>query len=136
MSTTNEKGKVIAIEKKTSAKEPIKTGTEQQQSISEILEQQLKEIKRKKKLADNRTVFLTKKEQLEELLKELKNQAVEGVFQSNNFSLNFKYGQSYNATTEFSISNPEMLLKFVVFLTAEIDNAIEKIEKELLFNLA
>lgn len=110
--------------------------TEKTQSISEILEAQLKAIQHKKQLADNRDIFLIKKRNLSEYMKTLKQQAIDNVFKSDEFSLNFTARENYSSKTEFSISNPEMLLKFLVFLSVEIDGAVDKIEKELLQDIA
>ncbi len=51
----NEKAKTVAVSKTEESKRNGKT-----QSITEILEIQLKEIQRKKRLADNRDVFISK----------------------------------------------------------------------------
>lgn len=143
METKSEKAKTVAMPKTAEPKKETATPkaeepkrAEKALSLSEILEAQLKEIQRKKQLADNRDVFLTKKRNLSEYMKTLKQQAIENTFKSDEFSLNFTARENYSNKTEFSISNPEMLLKFLVFLDAEISNAVDRIEKELLQDIA
>lgn len=126
----NEKAKTIAVK----VEEPKKIG--KTQSITEILELQLKEIKRKKRLADNRDVFISKSKSLEEYQKQLQQLAIDSLFETEDFKLNFTVKDDYRNSSNFSITNPEMLLKFVVFLSDEIKKAIEKIEKELLHDIA
>ena len=100
------------------------------------MELQLKEIKRKKRLADNRDVFISKSKSLEEYQKQLQQLAIDSLFETEDFKLNFTVKDDYRNSSNFSITNPEMLLKFVVFLSDEIKKAIEKIEKELLQDIA
>jgi len=126
----NEKAKTIAVK----VEEPKRIG--KTQSITEILELQLKEIKRKKRLADNRDVFISKSKSLEEYQKQLQQLAIDSLFETEDFKLNFTVKDDYRNSSNFSITNPEMLLKFVVFLSDEIKKAIEKIEKELLHDIA
>ncbi|ULB35938.1 hypothetical protein [Proteiniphilum propionicum] len=126
----NEKAKTIAVK----VEEPKRIG--KTQSITEILELQLKEIKRKKRLADNRDVFISKSKSLEEYQKQLQQLAIDSLFETEDFKLNFTVKDDYRNSSNFSITNPEMLLKFVVFLSDEIKKAIEKIEKELLQDIA
>ena len=126
----NEKAKTIAVK----VEEPKRIG--KTQSITEILELQLKEIKRKKRLADNRDVFISKSKSLEEYQKQLQQLAIDSLFETEDFKLNFTVKDDYRNSSNFSITNPEMLLKFFVFLSDEIKKAIEKIEKELLQDIA
>lgn len=127
----NEKAKTVAVSKTEESKRNGKT-----QSITEILEIQLKEIQRKKRLADNRDVFISKSKSLEEYQKQLQQLAIDSLFETEDFKLNFTVKDDYRNSSNFSITNPEMLLKFVVFLSDEIKKAIEKIEKELLQDIA
>ena len=116
------------------AEEPKRA--EKAQTIKEILEAQLREITRKKQLADHREVFVLKRNELKDLLKQLKQQTASGTFESEDFRLTFTTKSNYRDTESFRISNPEMLTKFVVFLEDEIGRAIERIEKELLQDVA
>lgn len=109
---------------------------EKAQSIKEILETQLREITRKKQLADHREVFVSKRNELKDLMKQLQQQATAGTFESEDFKLTFTTKSNYRDSESFKISNPEMLSKFVVFLEDEIGKAIEKIENELLHDIA
>lgn len=127
----NEKAITVAVAKKEEPKRNGKT-----QSITEILEIQLKEIQRKKRLADNRDVFISKNKSLEEYQKLIQEMAIDDVFQTEDFSLSFYAKNDHRHNASFSISNPEMLLKFVVFLRVEIEKAVEKIENELLQDIA
>ncbi len=141
MEKKDEKAKTVAMPKTAeprtaSPKADESKTTEKAKSITEILETQLKAIQHKKKLADNREIFLIKKRNLQSYTKLLKQQAIENVFASDEFSLNFSSRENYRDKTDFSISNPEMLLKFLVFLDAEIDIAVQKIEMELLQDIA
>lgn len=141
MEKKDEKAKTVAMPKTAeprtaSPKADESKTTEKAKSITEILETQLKAIQHKKKLADNREIFLIKKRNLQSYTKLLKQQAIENVFVSDEFSLNFSSRENYRDKTDFSISNPEMLLKFLVFLDAEIDIAVQKIEMELLQDIA
>ena len=106
-----------------------------EKTISEILDEQLKVIKHKKKLADNRDVFIEKKSKLLSYQKTLEQQALNGQFVSDEFNLQFTTRENYSNKVEFNISNPEMILKFLVFLDTEIEKAISNIEKELLQNI-
>ncbi len=112
------------------------TRAEKAQSIKEILEDQLRDITRKKQLADHREVFVAKRNELKDLKKQLQQQAIEGTFESDDFKLTFTTKSNYRDSDSFRISNPEMLTKFVVFLEDEIGKAIEKIEDELLHDVA
>lgn len=143
MEKKDEKAKTVAMPKMAEQKTETATQkadepkrTEKAPSIAEILEAQLKAIQHKKKLADNREIFLIKKRNLQNYTKLLQQQAIENVFASDEFSLNFSSRENYRDKTDFSISNPEMLLKFLVFLDGEIDDAVAKIEKELLQDIA
>jgi hypothetical protein len=127
----NEKAKTVAVSKTEESKRNGKT-----QSITEILEIQLKEIQRKKRLADNRDVFISKSKSLEEYQKLLQQLAIDNIFETEDFSLSFTVKGDYRHSGNFSISNPEMLLKFTVFLSDEINKAVDKIEKELLQDIA
>lgn len=128
---TKKNEKAVAVAKND---EPKKNG--KIQSITEMLEIQLKEIQRKKQLADNRDVFITKRKNLEDYQKLLQQLAIENVFETEDFSLSFTVKGDYRHSGNFSISNPEMLLKFIVFLSDEINKAVQKIENELLQDIA
>lgn len=110
---------------------------EKTQSLTEILEAQLKEIQRKKKLADNRGVFIGKLRELDECEKLLSEELAEGKFSSDSYVLRFGKRNSYrDEENVFSINNSDLLLKFLANLKAEISVSIDRIEKELLKDLA
>ncbi len=136
MEKKNEKAQIVDLPTTKETTKQENTKAEKPQSIAEILESQLKAIQHKKRLADNRDIFIIKRKNLAEYKKILKQQAIDNVFASDGFSLNFTNRENYSSKTEFSISNPEMLLKFLVFLEDEMTKAIERIEKELLQDIA
>ncbi len=105
---------------------------EQTMSLSQLLEKQLSDIKRKKKLADRRDIFLKKSEELEECLSLLNQEQADGNFTTDNFSLIFAKKTNYRDEDAFKISNPALMAKFLVVLQFEITQAINSIESELL----
>ncbi len=106
------------------------------QSVTEILEAQLKEIQRKKKLADNRVFFIEKKKELKDCVNALNDEIASGSFTTDRFVLKFGRRNSYRDDEQiFTISNTDVLIKFILSLKEEIDMAVSKIEKELLANL-
>lgn len=108
---------------------------EQALPLSQLLEKQLTEIKRKKKLADRRDIFLRKSEELQECLSLLKQEQADGNFTTDNFSLAFAKKADYRNEEAFKISNPSLLTKFLEVLQSEISKAIKSIESELLKDL-
>lgn len=102
-------------------------------SLSEQLENQLKEINRKKTLVDNRDFFILKKEELETCVNDLTTEVKENKFNTERFTLKLARANSYrDEKSTFSISNVDILLKFVTMLMAEIETSINSIEEELL----
>lgn len=102
-------------------------------SLSEQLENQLKEINRKKTLVDRRNFFLQKKEELETCVDELNTEVKDNNFNTERFTLKLSRANSYrDEKSTFSISNVDVLLKFVNMLNVEIDKSIVAIESELL----
>lgn len=102
-------------------------------SLSEQLETQLKEINRKKKLVDNRNFFILKKEELQTCVNDLITEDKDNKFNTERFTLKLARANSYREEkSTFSISNVDVLLKFVNMLMAEIDTSINAIESELL----
>ena len=96
------------------------------------LESRLSILKHQKQLADHREVFLSKKTDLEKVVKTLLKSVKE--FETQNFRLVLKEkgSSAYNDSDCFGISNPELILKFVRMLVSEIDSKIKAIENELL----
>lgn len=106
-------------------------------NLAEALEKQLKEIQRKKKLADNRVFFLSKRTELENCVEVLNEEIAQGNFTTDRFVLKFGKRSSYRDEEQiFTISNHDVLMKFIISLQGEIDKAVEKIEKDLLQDLA
>ena len=102
-------------------------------SLSEQLENQLKEINRKKTLVDNRNFFILKKEELETCVNDLKTEVKDNKFNTERFTLKLARSNNYREEkSTFSISNVDVLLKFVNMLMKEIDTSINGIESELL----
>lgn len=102
-------------------------------SLSEQLENQLKEINRKKALVDNRDFFILKKDELETCVNDLTTEVKDNKFNTERFTLKLARANSYrDEKSTFSISNVDILLKFVTMLMAEIETSINSIEEELL----
>lgn len=105
-------------------------------SLSQLLEKQLTEIKRKKMLVDRRDIFLQKSEALENCLSDLKQEQAEGNFTTDNYALVFsRKNGGYRDEDAFKISNPALMEKFLVSLKTEIVIAINSIETELMKDL-
>jgi len=102
--------------------------------ILQKLEAQLEEITHKKRLADNRTVFLTKKNSLQEYKKQMEDEKLAGNFEQTKCKISFASGSGYNSRDDekFTISNTELILFFVDGLTLKIDEVVQKIEAELI----
>lgn len=127
-----EVAKVVTMPKKAEQNK-----TEKAFNLAEALEKQLKEIQRKKKLADNRVFFLSKRTELENCVEVLNEEIAQGNFTTDRFVLKFGKRSSYRDEEQiFTISNHEVLMKFIISLQGEIDKAVEKIEKDLLQDLA
>ena len=102
-------------------------------SLSSQLENELKEINRKKTLVDKRNFFILKKEELETCVNDLKEEIKENKFNTERFTLKLARANSYREEkSTFSISNVDVLLKFVDMLMCEIETSIDAIETELL----
>ena len=127
-----EVAKVVTMPKKAEQNK-----TEKAFNLAEALEKQLKEIQRKKKLADNRVFFLSKRTELENCVEVLNEEIAQGNFSTDRFVLKFGKRSSYRDEEQiFTISNHDVLMKFIISLQGEIDKAVEKIEKDLLQDLA
>lgn len=127
-----EVAKVVTMPKKAEQNK-----TEKAFNLAEALEKQLREIQRKKKLADNRVFFLSKRTELENCVEVLNEEIAQGNFTTDRFVLKFGKRSSYRDEEQiFTISNHDVLMKFIISLQGEIDMAVEKIEKDLLQDLA
>lgn len=104
-------------------------------SLSELLDKQLIEIKRKKKLIDRRDIFIQKNQELENCLAELNQEQADGSFATESFSLVFAKKNGYRDEDAFKISNPALMIGFLTSLRSEITKAVSKIEDELLIGL-
>lgn len=128
---STEKKEVAKVVTMPKAAEPTKK--EKALTMAEVLETQLKEIQRKKKLADNRVFFLSKKTELENCAEALNEEIAQGNFSTDRLVLKFGKRSSYREDEQiFTISNSDVLMKFIISLQNEIDQAVEKIEKNLL----
>jgi hypothetical protein len=111
------------------------TNAESKKPLAEELEERLRELKRKKQLADNREVFLETDKHLKEFQKELRTQEKAGHFETPAAKLVFK-GQGKNAYSLdeiFAISNVALICKFIGELRQEIAGKVQEIEAELIF---
>lgn len=126
--------KVVEMDnKKTAKSSKAENSIKEIFSLSEQLENQLKEINRKKTLVDNRDFFILKKEELETCVNDLTTEVKDNKFNTERFTLKLARANSYrDEKSTFSISNVDILLKFVTMLMAEIETSINSIEEELL----
>ena len=97
----------------------------------ELLEKQLAELARKKKLADRRKIFLDKKESLENFLENLDMEAENGLEMAT-AKISFIIRTNYRDDEQFTIAIPDMVVNHVSRLIEDIDKAILKIETELM----
>lgn len=109
--------------------EPTRKG--KMSHISEILENQLKEITRKKALADNREIFLSRKNSILEFKKEIQEELKEGHFESQSYKINLASGD-YRSENKISINNVNLIIDFINMLDVKIDEYVNKIEQELI----
>lgn len=101
--------------------------------LSQKLEAQLSEISHKKRLADNRSVFLHKKSALQEYKEQMEQEIEQGNFEQTKCKISFgSIGYSSREAEQFNISNAELILYFIEHLTDKIDEKIIKIESELI----
>lgn len=97
------------------------------------LEAQLQEITHKKRLADNRAVFIEKKNSLQEFKKLIDSEINSGNFETSKFKLTFSSSQgSYRDEEKFTISNSELILFFIGALTLQIEGKVKSIEADLI----
>ncbi len=130
---SNQKKVVEMDNKKTANSSKAENSIKEIFSLSEQLENQLKEINRKKTLVDNRDFFILKKEELETCVNDLTTEVKDNKFNTERFTLKLARANSYrDEKSTFSISNVDVLLKFVTMLMAEIETSINSIEEELL----
>lgn len=130
---SNQKKVVEMDNKKTANSSKAENSIKEIFSLSEQLENQLKEINRKKTLVDNRDFFILKKEELETCVNDLTTEVKDNKFNTERFTLKLARANSYrDEKSTFSISNVDILLKFVTMLMAEIETSINSIEEELL----
>lgn len=105
--------------------------TKQIGNIREILEQQLTEITKRKRLADNRQVFLTKKNAIQDFRKTIEEEKLNGSFDSSKFKISLT-SAGYRDDDKISINNIDLIFDFLDLLDAKIDEYVEKIESELI----
>ncbi len=105
--------------------------TKQIGDIREILEQQLAEITKRKRLADNRQVFLSKKESIQEFRKTIEEEKLNGSFDSSKFKISLA-SSSYRDDDKISINNIDLIFDFLDLLDAKINEYVSKIEAELI----
>jgi hypothetical protein len=113
----------------------VKTENEEKKqvgNIREILEQQLAEITHKKRLADNRQIFITKKTSLLEFKKIIEEEKQNGSFESSKFKISLVATSSYRDDDKISIQNVDLILSFVEMLNLKIDEMVCSIESELI----
>lgn len=101
--------------------------------LKKMLDAQLVEISKKKKLADNRALFLNKLEHLNELKTSLSEDKKEGNFEQSKCKINFVVSGSngYRDEEKLNISNTDLVIFFVDELSKKIEEVIARIETEL-----
>lgn len=100
-------------------------------NIREILEKQLSEINKRKRLADNRQIFLSKKTALLEFRKSIEEEKQNGSFDSSKFKISLA-SSHYREDDKISISNIDLILDFMDMLECKIDSYVVAIETELI----
>ncbi len=131
-----EVAKTVAMPKQADPKTATTAKAEEKKlSITEMLEKQLSEIKRKKQLADRRDIFIAKCEEVDDCLTMLQEEHQAGTFATDNFTLIFARKNGYSDKETFRISNPAMIVKFLSVLQGEMLQTVKKIETELLRDL-
>jgi hypothetical protein len=96
------------------------------------LEAQLQEITHKKQLADNRQVFLLKRNNLQEYKKSIQEELQSGNFESAKFKLSISSSNTYRDDEKLTISNTDLILFFIDGLLQKIDEEVIKLELELI----
>jgi hypothetical protein len=115
--------------------EATKSVPEIKESIEELkakLEEQLKTIERKNELAGRREKFLSTKKELRRINIYMKRDL---TFESKNIKIVFKAPTNENSNYSdevFSISNNDIIRKFIEILSFEIDSKVKEIETELI----
>lgn len=110
----------------------IKTAAELQAEIAaktEELEKTLKELERKQKINEKRTIFLETLDMVKDFDEQLKKD--EENFQSDGMKLAF-YGTKYANKPDFSVSARPILQDFIVFIADKIEKRIKELENELI----
>lgn len=116
------------VEKTQNTQQPEK---KQIGNIREILEQQLAEITRRKRLADNRQIFISKKTALEDYRKTIEDERMNGSFESSKFKISLS-SAGYRDEDKISINNIDLIFDFLDLLNGKIDEYVQKIETELI----
>jgi len=101
-------------------------------NISEILQQQIEEITRKKRLADNRKIFLNKRTSLQEYKAQIQEEKQSGSFDSTKLKISLSGVSSYREEDKISLQNVDLILEFIDMLTLKIDEMVSKIEAEII----
>jgi hypothetical protein len=120
-------GNVMGETKKTLSKEDAKKVL----TIREQLELQLKQLNRKKELADKREFFLCKKADLlryrEYVLKDF------GQLETKAAKVSFiGYNEYEREETKVNVNNPEFIARYIDCLVSDIDRFVVEIEQGLL----
>jgi len=126
------KGNEIKVVEKQSVENEMQKKQAEIELLKKQLELQLEKIARKNEIANNREIFLTKKR---EILNVQKLLLQNNDFEVQNVKLSFSYQNSFNGRSQdqyFTISNRELILKFVENLLSEIEIKIKQIENELI----
>ncbi len=102
------------------------------EELKKMLSEQLSNISKKKKLADNREIFLKKRESLKETQTMLWENKKAGNFEQKSCRISFQVEADYRKEEMFGISNVDLLIFFVESLLTKIDEKIAQIELELI----
>lgn len=111
----------------------VSTTNVEADELTARLEAQLQEITHKKRLADNRAVFIDKRNSLQEFKKVIESDVNSGNFETSKFKLTFSSSQgNYREEEKFTISNAELISFFIDALTLQIDSKVKSIESDLI----
>jgi hypothetical protein len=105
----------------------------QMEKMQKILSAQIDKFQHLNRLIEHRGLFLNKREKLAAGLAELKKEASQERFDTENFSVSFQIGR-YRSDDALKISNPFLIEEIGAFVIAKIDNKVKELELEIIGN--
>lgn len=101
-------------------------------SIEELIHERSEQVLRQAELVGNREILLSTKNQLQSIAKELESDLENDAFDTSAVKITVDAGDGYRNGEKLRITNPELIVKFAGFLSAEIEKKVAAIEKLLL----